>query len=295
MRLIGFHRDKHRNKTRKWWCMKNMKTFLLIGCLALGCAFLTPKAKAGEWNQKTILTFDQPVEIPGLVLPAGRYVLKLVDSLADRNIVQVLSPDERILYATINAIPDYREHVTGETTIVYREGYPGAPRAIKEWFFPGRKYGHEFIYPEMGALEVGKSSEPESATSPVESAGLQSSETRSNNSEPDSTMEQVEQREQPEEDDYLRLLHQRQIEPLQLAKADESKSATEPTESAELNYQQALNQKQMEESQQEQAPTQSAMLRELPKTASHLPLVFLSGILLVAISFGIRVYSKRLS
>jgi hypothetical protein len=274
--------------------MKNMKTFLLMGCLALGCAFLTPKAKAGEWDQKTILTFDQPVEIPGLVLPAGTYVFRLVDSTVDRNIVQVLSQDERKLYATINAIPDYREHATGETTIVYQEGPAGAPRTIKEWFFPGSKYGHEFVYPEMGTLAHGKSNEPESATSPVESAGLQSTEAPSTKNEPDATMEPIEQTEQPEEGDYLRLLHQRQTEPSQLAKADESESATEPAASAELTYLQALNQKQREESQQEQAPTQTAMVRELPRTASDLPLVFLSGILLIAISFGIRVYSKRL-
>ena len=48
---------------------------------------------ADEWNKKTVLTFSQPVEIPGHVLPAGTYMFKLADTLGDRHIVQVFNAD----------------------------------------------------------------------------------------------------------------------------------------------------------------------------------------------------------
>jgi hypothetical protein len=50
--------------------------------LLLGLGFLSgfvQRALADEWNQKTIVTFSGPVEIPGQVLDAGTYVFKLAD------------------------------------------------------------------------------------------------------------------------------------------------------------------------------------------------------------------------
>ena len=39
-----------------------------VFCLALMSAVFLPGAKAGQWNQKTVLTFSGPVEIPGVHL-----------------------------------------------------------------------------------------------------------------------------------------------------------------------------------------------------------------------------------
>ena len=234
--------------------MKNLRTLLLVSCLAYLGAYLTPIARAGEWDQKAVLTFSQPVEIPGIVLPAGTYVFSFLGSTADRNIIEVLSQDGQKLYATIEAIPDYRANATGETSIVFEERNAGAPQAIKEWFYPDRRYGHEFVYPEMGTLEIAKS-------------------------------------EELEESDYLRLLHQKQTESPELAKAEESE--LKPVESAGLSYLQLLHQKQLEALQQGQT-SQAAMVSELPRTGSLLPLVGLSGILLSVAGIGLRLYFKRI-
>ena len=271
--------------------MKNLRTLLLISCLVYWGAYLTPEAKAGGLDRKTVLIFSQPVEIPGAVLPAGTYVFSFLGSTADRNIIEVLSQDEQKVYATIEAIPDYQANAAGETSIVFEERQAGAPRAIKEWFFPDRRYGHEFVYPEMGVLELGKSDEPESATNLVESAGLQSTESLSTKNEPDVAMEHSGQMMQPEETDYLHVLHQRQKEGFDLTKADES--ATKPIEPAGLSYLQVLHQRQLEELGQKKIPAQTAMLRELPRTGSPLPLVGLSGILLLASGVGLRLYFKQ--
>jgi hypothetical protein len=42
----------------------------------------------------------------------------------------------------------------------------------------------------------------------------------------------------------------------------------------------------------EQVPTGAGVARELPKTASYHPLAFLSGVLLVAFSYALRVFSR---
>ena len=49
-------------------------------CAFASGLFLAPLSKADTWDQLTKVTFSGPVEIPGQVLPAGTYWLKLLDS-----------------------------------------------------------------------------------------------------------------------------------------------------------------------------------------------------------------------
>ena len=130
-----------------------LKRFTFI----LGAAILaTAPALADQWNKKTILTFSQPVEIPGTVLPAGQYVFKLVDSNADRHIVQVFNAAEDKVYATILALPHYRMEPTDGTVILFEERRADQPQAIHAWFYPGETYGQEFVYPKDRALELAR-------------------------------------------------------------------------------------------------------------------------------------------
>src|SRR5713226_2732059 len=88
-----------------------LKAMWLSASLALMGSMIAP-AIADEWNKETELEFSAPVEVPGKVLPAGKYVFKLADSESDRNIVQIFSQDangNQKLVTTIPAIPDYRE------------------------------------------------------------------------------------------------------------------------------------------------------------------------------------------
>ncbi len=130
---------------------------LVIGAMLM-CPLLTPRARADEWDRKTIVTFSAPVEIPGKVLPAGTYVFKLMDSPSNRNIVQIFNKDENKLYATILAIPDYHMEPTGKTVITFEERPTGTPEAIRAWFYPGDNYGEEFVYPHKRAMELAQRS-----------------------------------------------------------------------------------------------------------------------------------------
>jgi hypothetical protein len=136
--------------------MKYLETAVTVCCLALLVGAFSPRAKADEWNKKTVVTFNEPVEIPGMVLPAGTYVFKLMDSESDRNIVQIFNKDENHLYATILAIPDDRLKPTGKTVINFEERPAGSPEAIHSWFYPGSEQGDEFVYPKTRATELAK-------------------------------------------------------------------------------------------------------------------------------------------
>jgi hypothetical protein len=124
--------------------MTSIKSTALIafGLALLSCAGLS----ADEWNQKTLITFSGPVEIPGQVLEPGTYVFKLADSQSGRNIVQVFSKDETHLYGTFLAIPDERLRPAGKAIITFDERPAGSPEALRAWFYPGETYGHEFVY-----------------------------------------------------------------------------------------------------------------------------------------------------
>lgn len=145
-----------------------------VFCVALLSAALTPGVKADAWDRKTVVTFSGPVEIPGVhlkgwgVLPAGTYVFKILDSASNRHIVQIFSRDEKTVYATILAIPNYRLQATDKTVITFRERPAGQPEALRAWFYPGRNWGEEFVYPKAKALELAKATNTPVLFTPTE-------------------------------------------------------------------------------------------------------------------------------
>ena len=147
------------------------KVVAMIFCLSLVVLAVQTRAKADEWNHKTIMTFDEPFEVPGVgaqTLPAGTYVFKLLDSASDRHIVQIFNQAEDHVFTTILAIPNYRLRTTGKTVLTFRERGEGQPEAIHAWFYPGHEWGEEFVYPKTRALELAKIvNEPVLAT-PIE-------------------------------------------------------------------------------------------------------------------------------
>ena len=124
------------------------KTLITPAVLALALLSITlaPSAKADEWDKKTVITVQGgAVQIQGTVLGPGKYVLKLLDSQADRQILQVFNADETHLETTILAIAAYRLEPTGDTRFTFAEVPAGQPPAISTWFYPGDNYGLQFL------------------------------------------------------------------------------------------------------------------------------------------------------
>jgi hypothetical protein len=96
------------------------------------------------------------VEAPGRVLPAGTYVFKLLDSPADRHVVQIFNKDETKPIAEVLAIPDERLQPKGKTVITFDERPGNSPEALRAWFYPGNTVGQEFVYPRSRAKEIAR-------------------------------------------------------------------------------------------------------------------------------------------
>lgn len=88
--------------------MKLFKVVTRVLFVVVLCVLAVPRATADENNKKTKVTFTEPVEVPGMILPAGKYTFALMDSLSDRNIVQIWNEDQTKILATILAINNYR-------------------------------------------------------------------------------------------------------------------------------------------------------------------------------------------
>jgi hypothetical protein len=111
-------------------------------------------AGADQWNDRTKLTFETPIMIPGTTLAPGTYTFKLLDSQTSRHVVQVFNEDGTKLIATTHAVPAKRMDVSGDTMVKLNPTEAGAPIALKAWFYPGSRYGHEFVYSDSQARNI---------------------------------------------------------------------------------------------------------------------------------------------
>ena len=133
--------------------MRRIVTILSAAC---GTLVLTSTLAGAQINSDrlTYVTISAPVAVPGATLPAGTYAFKLLDSLANRNVVQVFDKEQTKLFATVMAIAAQRNEPTDDTVITFREAPSNAPPAIRFWDYPGEKAGQEFAYPKAQAALI---------------------------------------------------------------------------------------------------------------------------------------------
>ena len=244
--------------------MKAYKALLGLFAATLLSAPVLPSAHADTYNKKTVITFSQDVEIPGKILPAGTYTFKLLDSPADRHIVQIYDADGSHLITTVLAINDYRLKPTGETVIKFNERPGDSPEALRAWFYPGDNFGQEFVYPRERAIQLAqtnKSDVPSEAAATLDDSSYQTT--------PIAAVT-------PEQKDV------EVTSAFQTTEAAEPASTPAPAPAAEVAP----------------APAQTAPVAEtteLPQTASSMPLIALLGGLAISLALGLRLVLKSLS
>jgi hypothetical protein len=133
--------------------MKINKTYIILGLIIAFICFFELEARADESDQATTITFNQLIQIPGQILPAGTYLLKLA-SPDYQNLVQVLNSDGTVLYATLQTVAAERREPTGNTAVTLAEQGAGKPDVLLKCFYPGRLIGNEFLYPKQTEKEL---------------------------------------------------------------------------------------------------------------------------------------------
>jgi hypothetical protein len=146
--------------------VKLLKATAILSCFVLACVVFPPAARADEWNQKTMLSFNQPIEIPGSALPAGTYWFVLSNN-RDRNLVQIYSGDWSKLEASLLTVPVYRQQPTARTEVEFAERPHRTPEALVKWYYPGRLIGHEFLYPHNVERQLNRESKLDVLVQPL--------------------------------------------------------------------------------------------------------------------------------
>ena len=118
----------------------------IASVLAVALLVLTARsARADEFDHLMVIAFSAPVQIPGEVLPAGRYQFSNPDG--DRNVVEIRSADGSKPYAMLLTTPTERSTGTDEPVVKFEERSIGSPEAIRAVFYPGETTGMAFLYP----------------------------------------------------------------------------------------------------------------------------------------------------
>jgi hypothetical protein len=135
--------------------MNIRKAFGILGVL-LAFLIMLPAARADEANEAVKITFNQPVQVPGRVLPAGTYWFVLPDDISQHHQVRIFDANRRMLFVTLFTIDADRAKPTGKTEVTLAQRGSEQPQAIVSWFYPSSTIGHEFLYPKQVREELAK-------------------------------------------------------------------------------------------------------------------------------------------
>ena len=251
---------------------RSCQAYSLLAGLVLFAFVLLPCSKASVLDKKTILTFNESVQIPGTVLEPGTYVVKRADPMANPDIVRFFNADETRLYATVLAILIERRAPAETPEVSFAESRGNSPQALKTWFYPGEVTGAEFLYPEGSSVMMARASE-QLTTRPSSVPASDAVKPTISAPEPQVASETQEPLEKPSPSQGRVAIAQ----------------ATNPTaqSTATPGSSTAANQPQISSTQQ--TPEQ------LPKTASNLPLAALIGMLCVFGWWTLRKLSRDVS
>jgi hypothetical protein len=134
--------------------MKRMTRFAAVAALTvLSVAAATHvRAQESNVNDVTVITFNNPVEMPGVTLEPGSYIFRLAET-PSRNVVQVFKKDNRDVVGQWTFVQADRPRATDETLVMFKET-GGTRPAVQYWYFPGEKIGKEFVYPKDQARRI---------------------------------------------------------------------------------------------------------------------------------------------
>lgn len=133
--------------------MKCLMCAASVAAVALVGLFASP-AQADQCNELTMLTFNAPVALPGVTLPAGTYRFAHLECGTTNHILTVTSEDGSRVYATLLTNSIDRAAATNRPEVIFAEMPRGVPEALTAWFYPGEEAGDQLVYPKREARIV---------------------------------------------------------------------------------------------------------------------------------------------
>jgi len=151
-----------------------VSTSILVAVLLGG----SMPAGAMTFDRTTRFTFNQPVTLPGVTLPAGRYIFRLADPGIGSRVVQVMNDRGTQSYALLLSLPTSRADAALTPELTFMETGTGMPPAVKTWWTEGTHNGYEFIYSraQLARLAEGVPPEPRPLSVANSEAGFSSDE-----------------------------------------------------------------------------------------------------------------------
>jgi hypothetical protein len=141
-----------RNRRKDMDIMNRRLLAVAFGFVLLGSVF-APRARADEDNKEVHFTVNTPVEIPGRVLGAGSYDLKLAGE--GSTVAGLWNVQGTEFYGFFDTIPIDRTQ-RGNLRIDLSGSGKNAPKRFADWFYPGDKQGNELLYPAVKSVEVAR-------------------------------------------------------------------------------------------------------------------------------------------
>jgi hypothetical protein len=153
--------------------MRRLSILLALIFASVTGASVWAQDSAGA-KRLTILTFSQPVQLPGTTLPAGKYRFEIANIDTSANAVRVSSENGEKVLGTFSTIPStmpQRDLQNQDSLVMFAERPAGQPQAAREWFYPGRSIGSEFVYPKDQAAALAKANKTSVAASDGDKTG----------------------------------------------------------------------------------------------------------------------------
>jgi len=219
--------------------------------VVLVCA-LASGANAFTSDKRTYFTFNQPVALPGMTLPAGTYMFRIANPDTSRNVIQVANKQGTESYALLHTVQATRPDAPKDSEIRFRETAAGAPPAVGSYWYMGERTGYEFIYSKAELEALNRIAQP--------AAEISVTETESSVSVPAIS-----------------------------ESSDVVNGEGLPNVSAEADSQ-AESQIAQAQPEQSPVPAQPTTRERLPQTASPLALLLLGG--MASVGFGVKLLRK---
>jgi hypothetical protein len=238
--------------------------FLTLAVLTLS---IGSRAEAQPADYRTYFTFSAPVTLPGTTLPAGKYIFRVADPNSGRKVINVLSGDGKQSLAMLHTIPNQASRPPKDAEIRFMETSARVPPPVKTWWSAGKSIGYEFIYPRQQALQLAKSTKEPVLTTAKETTDLEKADLSRVDGAGVPAAVRVEENPAPTE-------------------------ARGPAQQADAAPQGASSAGAAAQNPRADERARSTARTQLPRTASSVPSVMLSGVLLLALGIGLSLWSR---